>query len=239
MSTLPPQSRRDLAPRAPAAAGSGAAWRCALALLLGCGGASPPNNNLVGPADPGDPASGGDLAGPSEPSAPVEPTDDSAAPPPDGDSAETAAASQPDLTREAAAILAAHNRLRSAHCARPLRWSDDLAATAQAWADSLRDRGCRFEHSRTAYGENLAAGTSLSADNAVALWAQEGESYSYRRAAFSMETGHFTQMVWGATRQIGCGASECQGMRLWVCHYDPPGNVLSLFAENVLPEGCR
>jgi pathogenesis-related protein 1 len=236
MSTLPRQSRWDVGPRA--AAGSGAAWRCALALLLGCGGASPPNNNLVGPADPGDPAGGDDPGGSSAPTAPAEPSEDGAAPPPD-EAAAAVAASQPDLSREAAAILAAHNRLRSAHCARPLRWSDDLAATAQAWADSLRDRGCRFEHSRTAYGENLAAGTSLSADNAVALWAQEGESYSYRRASFSMETGHFTQMVWGATRQIGCGASECQGMRLWVCHYDPPGNVLSLFAENVLPEGCR
>lgn len=145
----------------------------------------------------------------------------------------------PAQSGEAAAILTAHNRVRARHCARPLVWSEDLAATAQQWADSLRDTGCRFEHSNTGYGENLAAGTRLSAENAVELWAQEAEQYDFRRPSFSSETGHFTQMVWRGTRMIGCGASECRGMRLWVCHYDPPGNVLSLFADNVFAPGCH
>jgi pathogenesis-related protein 1 len=144
-----------------------------------------------------------------------------------------------DLPANATAMLAAHNRLRALHCARPLSWSSDLTATAQEWANSLRDRGCRFEHSRTAYGENLAAGTRLTAENAVELWAREAREYDYKRPRFSAQTGHFTQMVWMATRSVGCAASECDGMRTWVCHYDPPGNVISLFSDNVAPPRCR
>jgi hypothetical protein len=143
------------------------------------------------------------------------------------------------LNAEAAAILAAHNRVRALHCARPLVWSAALAATAQEWSNSLRDSDCSFEHSQTAYGENLAAGTRLSGENAVELWYAEGEKYNYKKQGFSARTGHFTQVVWAGSRSLGCGFSECQGMRLWVCHYDPAGNVMTLFADNVSPPSCK
>jgi len=50
---------------------------------------------------------------------------------------------------------------------------------------------------------------------------------------FGHGTGHFTQVVWGATRYVGCGISYCSGktgadpswMRaLLTCNYFPPGN---------------
>jgi uncharacterized protein YkwD len=129
--------------------------------------------------------------------------------------------------------------VRAQHCARPLAWSPALAATAQEWANSLRDASCAFEHSQTAYGENLAAGTRLTGENAVELWYAESEKYSYKKQGFSAATGHFTQVVWAGSRNLGCGFSECNGMRLWVCHYDPPGNVLSLFPDNVSPPTCK
>lgn len=170
--------------------------------------------------DRGDPADGGARGEPAPPGP--------AAPPAGG-----------GLSGDAATILAAHNRVRATHCARPLAWSEALAATAQEWASSLRDSGCRFEHSQTAYGENLAAGTRLSAANAVELWYAEEALYNYKKPGFSMKTGHFTQVVWAGSRSLGCGFSECQGMRLWVCHYDPPGNVMSLFPDNVSPPTCK
>lgn len=211
-----------------------AAWSVALAPGCGGGKAAAPAAPLAyeEPSDPdgSDPAS----ATPAQDA----PREDAAASD-DGVASTPTVPAGGALPAEAQAILQAHNRQRAQHCARPLAWSADLAATAQTWADALRDNGCAFEHSQTAYGENLAAGTQLSAANAVALWTSESSKYSFQRPGFSMATGHFTQVIWVGTRSVGCGSSECQGMRLWVCHYDPPGNVLSLFPDNVLPPTCK
>ena len=138
-------------------------------------------------------------------------------------------------------ILIAHNRVRAEHCAEPLAWSDELAAEAAAWANQLTANGCAFEHSRSDHGENLAAGTSgaLDADAVVAMWAREEEKYDFRRPAFSMKTGHFTQVVWKDTLAVGCGVATCAGRDTWVCNYDPPGNVEGDYALNVAPRGCR
>jgi pathogenesis-related protein 1 len=138
-------------------------------------------------------------------------------------------------------LLAAHDAARAKHCAPPLTWSPALAQVAQKWADHLRDAGCAFEHSRTDYGENLAAGTdgALDADGVVAMWYGEIAKYDFRRGGFSMETGHFTQLVWKGTTQLGCGTSRCNGMTIWVCNYDPAGNVEGEYRENVSPTGCH
>lgn len=156
----------------------------------------------------------------------------------------------PEPTRAAAAapgatkgppILRAHNRRRAQHCAPPLRWSKKLARAAQRWADELARRDCAFEHSRTRYGENLAAGTAgtLGPERVVDLWFREREDYDFGRGRFSMATGHFTQLVWRSTRLLGCGKSTCNGLDIWVCNYDPPGNVEGRFRAEVKPASCR
>ena len=142
---------------------------------------------------------------------------------------------------DADAVVDAHTQVRARHCAPPVAWSAKLAAVAQRWADHLRDGGCLFEHSRTDYGENLAAGTdgALDADGVVGMWYGEISKYDFRRGGFSMETGHFTQVVWRATTKIGCGTSQCNGMTIWVCNYDPAGNVEGEYRDNVEAAGCR
>lgn len=145
------------------------------------------------------------------------------------------------LPEEAQALLALHDRARAAHCAPPLAWDERLAAVAQRWADHLRDDGCGFEHSRTRYGENLAMGTTgaLDAETIVGMWYGEVSAYDFRHGGFGMDTGHFTQLVWRATERLGCGRATCRGMDIVVCNYDPPGNVETEFAENVLPASCE
>jgi len=142
---------------------------------------------------------------------------------------------------DARALVDAHNRVRAAHCAPPLRWSGKLAASAQKWANTLRDRGCALGHSGGPHGENLAAGTSgtLDASAVVGMWYDEVKHYAFRTGGFSMKTGHFTQVVWRATAEVGCGVSQCNGLDVWICQYDPPGNVEGQYRENVLPTSCR
>lgn len=139
-------------------------------------------------------------------------------------------------------IVETHNRYRAKHCAPPLTWSPALAEVAQKWADTLKAKGCMFGHSNNnKYGENLAAGTTgaLPPEAVVTMWYDEVKLYSFAKPAFSMETGHFTQVVWTTTTQIGCGMSQCKGMDVWVCNYDPPGNWEGRYREHVLPTSCR
>ncbi len=173
------------------------------------------------------PPAGGDPV----PSGDDEPTaDDPASDPPD-----------PGPGGDAQVYVDEHNRYRADHCAPPLAWSEKLAKVAQDWADELRDSGCAFDHSRNPYGENLAMGSSgaFPPEAVVEMWYREVDDYDFRGGGFSMDTGHFTQLVWKETTHVGCGTSTCNGMDIVVCNYDPFGNVEGGYRDNVLPTSCH
>ena len=129
-------------------------------------------------------------------------------------------------------VLSAHNRLRAQHGAPALSWSGNLAAGAQEWANQ-----CAFDHSSGNYGENLAMGTTgaYTIRDHVQGWYDEIGSYDFGNPGYSDATGHFTQVVWVGTTQLGCGLAQCgDGNDLLVCRYSPAGNMDGAFPENVL-----
>lgn len=147
------------------------------------------------------------------------------------------AAAQGATAAEVQQWLAAHNQYRVLHQAPPVSWSADIAASAQAYADT-----CPSGHSASAYGENIAWATNdRSAAAVVKMWYDEEPEYDYNSPGFTPGTGHFTQIVWKGTTQIGCGfATGCETSPMgfantWVCQYNPPGNYIGQFAQNVLP----
>lgn len=132
-----------------------------------------------------------------------------------------------------------HNLLRAKHCAPALTWSAELAAGAQAWADA-----CQFDHSKAngAYGENLSAGTNQTAIGAVDSWYSEIKNYDFAAPGTSQGTGHFTQVVWKGSTQLGCGMARCGnifsdfgGAFFYVCRYAPAGNMAGEYEQNVAP----
>ncbi|KAK1223793.1 hypothetical protein PQX77_013317 [Marasmius sp. AFHP31] len=155
--------------------------------------------------------------------------------------------------------LSAHNSIRAQHGASDLTWSDEAAAKAQEWANK-----CVFEHSGGvlgAFGENLAAGTgsSYGIKEAVKGWTDEVSEYSVPRSTSTPisrsltdlpaedynsgnpKASHFTQVVWKATKQVGCAVAACDGIfdakfgkaQYHVCEYFPQGNVIGQFDVNV------
>jgi hypothetical protein len=41
----------------------------------------------------------------------------------------------------------------------------------------------------------------------------------------SMALRPLQQIVWAKTRAVGCAVAKCPRRGIWVCNYDPPGNV--------------
>lgn len=110
-------------------------------------------------------------------------------------------------------------------------WDDSLAAQAQYFADYLAE-GCLVEHDQSkkpngskncrAAGENLAfdsRSNPRSPFEVTLAWTDEEFD--------SSRDGHFTQVVWRATKFIGCGMasnSNCPWRNVQVCRYVKYGN---------------
>ncbi|EFJ45286.1 hypothetical protein VOLCADRAFT_94353 [Volvox carteri f. nagariensis] len=85
--------------------------------------------------------------------------------------------------------------------------------------------------------ENLAWGYS-DAKSAIDAYYSEGAGYAYgvSQPADWHSVGHFTQVIWKASTDLGCAVATCNGgQQFQVCRYSPPGNVQGQYAENVLP----
>jgi uncharacterized protein YkwD len=141
----------------------------------------------------------------------------------------------------------------------PFTWSPTIAAYAQQWATQLASNPttCNQPMHRSGtelkmvgYGENLAAffgqapgGMVSTAQQAVSGWASEESCWTYGTFAgtekcdmtcttrlFSDGCGHYTQVVWRNSVQLGCGVASCQSSQgpadIWICNYAPPGNIV-------------
>jgi pathogenesis-related protein 1 len=140
---------------------------------------------------------------------------------------------------DATSLLAHHNEVRKEVGVGPLRWSNDLAAYAQRWADYLaKSKRCDIRHRKNRenegvnYGENLFWGSSATAYKVIdASVSWYGEKQDYQFSIFSNErgpvVGHYTQMVWRNTTEMGAGAAVCPGGEIIVvANYNPAGNFM-------------
>lgn len=137
-------------------------------------------------------------------------------------------------------ILEEHNKIRRALGIKELVWSDEIAKSAQEWSDYLAENKL-FKHSRTkGVGENLARGTARTHDASRLFksWVNEvqyfipGKNYpECSTTGKGGSVGHYTQIVWGRTSQLGCGFSIGAGkngdLAYLLCQYKTPGNYIN------------
>ena len=154
-------------------------------------------------------------------------------------------------------ILVAHNNARrtvlpTANNMPMLKWSQRLADWAQAYAD----RCAGMVHSTNAerqnfavfgydyVGENLACGTGSSMEVAnggatsTNLWNGEKKDWTFpQTCAAGKVCGHYTQVVWADSLEVGCGYASCANQTMknfWRCVYGPGGNWMG---EDPYPAG--
>ncbi|XP_048585079.1 uncharacterized protein LOC5521460 isoform X2 [Nematostella vectensis] len=139
--------------------------------------------------------------------------------------------------------LDAHNYFRAFHGVKNLKWSHDLARGAQAWAEKLaRERTLKHStRERGEDGENLAMFTGKyesAGEEATNMWYEESAYYNFNRPGYQSNTGHFTQVVWKGTKELGLGRAKTPDGRLTfvVGRYRPSGNMLREFDNNVFPQ---
>lgn len=159
---------------------------------------------------------------------------------------EAAAAAAEDETIEpfVQEMLDAHNRYRAHHQTAGLVHSAELTRGAQKWAEEIASRD-RLDHDpesqRSMTGENVAmkyssAHTNFPGTSFVDSWYSEAADYKFTGQEDQIECGHFTQVVWKASREAGFGRAISKSNKVYVVgRYKPAGNFIGEFTRNVMP----
>lgn len=148
-------------------------------------------------------------------------------------------------------MVATHNKWRQTTDSPALHWSTSLATTAQTYAEKLKTtQRCNQVHSHApGLGENLfwasaMTRTATKSDGVKNItystqtvtpaqvtdaWGNEVSDYTYSTGACASgkKCGHYTQVVWKTTTELGCGMAVCaDNTQVWVCNYTPAGNII-------------
>ena len=148
------------------------------------------------------------------------------------------------------------SKMPAASNMRKLTWNDTLATVAQRWADQ-----CSFDHDTGSarqteefpnVGQNIYVYMSSKdkpgcpSKKGVGKWYDEVNLYTGtgENFVFDHATGHFTQLVWADTDEVGCGwAKWVDGTwhkKVVVCNYGTAGNVegTAMYLEGAACSAC-
>ncbi|XP_044025940.1 cysteine-rich venom protein TEL1-like isoform X2 [Siniperca chuatsi] len=132
-------------------------------------------------------------------------------------------------------IVNKHNALRrdvqpTASNMLKMSWNNEAAASAQRWANT-----CSMKHSPDNSrkistgdcGENLYKSSYKNTwCKVIQSWYDEVKDWRYGVGAINGGViGHYTQVVWYRSNQIGCAMAYCPNSEyeyFYICHYCPP-----------------
>ena len=147
------------------------------------------------------------------------------------------------LDKDKLSALQVHNDARKGVGVAPLVWSEKLEQQALKYAKQIA-RTNNYEHSNTKDGENLAMFYEYEESNKVKTyiysdtplydasmaWYEEIKDYKYskiKRFRIGPKIGHYTQMVWKDTKEVGIASAISKNGKVYVvARYYPVGNYL-------------
>ena len=97
-----------------------------------------------------------------------------------------------------------------------MTFSAEAAKAAQEWSEKMNNEGSMYHSSnseRPGCGENLAyyslESYAYGTDWATNAWYDEvnDPGYDFNNPGFSSGIGHFTQVVWKGSTELGCGVA--------------------------------
>lgn len=159
----------------------------------------------------------------------------------------TTHAAAPTASTYQEAVIYHHNYHRANHSAQPLTWSPKMASFAKGIAESC-DYAHNVQYGGGGYGQNIAAGAPLQDISGVITDQFYNNEVKYYKGMYGTNNpdmsnfeswGHFSQVVWKDTREVGCYTIDCSGRKgglkgitgqysniaplFTVCNYSPPG----------------
>ena len=143
------------------------------------------------------------------------------------------------LFNYALSAIRRHNVVRACHNAQPLMFNCEIMKIAQDYSEHLAKDVQDLVHSKTKFhgewmGENLAytSGMTISGETPTNMWYNEIKNYDFNNPGFSLNTGHFTQVVWKDSKEFGIGL-YCSGACYMTGNYYPGGNYNNMYSTQV------
>ncbi|UJR17634.1 hypothetical protein I4U23_004530 [Adineta vaga] len=139
--------------------------------------------------------------------------------------------------------LLEHNIKRQLHCVGAMVLNSTLTQIAQNYSEYLAKNNLFAHSGASGLGENLWAASASGVIDSVTgttptdSWYSEISMYNYNSPGFSASTGHFTQVIWQSSTQLGIGiawSSDNKSVKV-VANYYPAGNFAGIFPANVPP----
>ncbi|RWS00077.1 Golgi-associated plant pathogenesis-related protein 1-like protein [Dinothrombium tinctorium] len=138
-----------------------------------------------------------------------------------------------------------HNHYRKKHGVPDLVLNSKISAFAKEWAEKLA-KSNRFDHRpNNSYGENIYFASStnpafvITGKDPVESWYKEISAHKFGKEPTNLSSGHFTQVIWKESKELGVGIGRNGNNFIVVANYSPAGNVIGRFAENVPPPKAR
>lgn len=139
--------------------------------------------------------------------------------------------------------LKIHNIFRKKYGIQELKLNNDLCTMAQKYAEKCANsKNIEFFYdlyNNDIIGQNISLieNKSLNVAEICQKWYSEKKDYNFSSNKYIKGTGHFTQLIWKNTKEVGFGYKEDDNGNIYfVANYYPAGNIFNQFNDNVMKE---